>query len=833
MKRSVTAVLAIVLGLILVMVGQVADARSVDIEETVLVQSKSDISDAQRTESDVSSELGEVHSAGSLEIEAATLTEVVQTYCQVCHNDAMMTGNLSLAGFEVENAPNRPETAEKMIRKLRAGMMPPPGMPRPSPDTLLALVEELETRMDREALMNPNPGGRTFQRLNRAEYTESIKDLLGLQIDVGEYLPLDTKSANFDNIADVQMLSPTLLEAYLTAASEISRLAIGDREVTPTETVYSAEKRASQMVHVEGTPFGSRGGVAAEHIFPADGEYTFWFQFQSVGKRAVGEQLELSFDGERVALLDIDLSEAEYADPTSTRIETEPIFVRAGPKRIAAAFVPRFEGPVEEVRAPLGRSVQEGFPEEMLTTLPHLRDLAVSGPYNVTGVSETSSRQSIFTCRPTTSQEEVGCARDIVTRLSSEAYRRPVSEAEVSDLMSFYQEGAQEGGFERGVRLALQAMLASPYFVFRFEEAPEGVDWEEPYRIDQLALASRLSFFLWGTPPDAPLLQDVSTGDLANREVLQGHVERMLSDPRAEALATRFAAQWLRLQDLEKVSPNVYDYPYFDMTLSEAMYRETELFFYNIVREDRSILELLNADYTFLNERLAQHYGIPGVAGNAFRRVSYPDDTRRGVLGHGSVLMLTSMAHRTSPVLRGKWVMEVLLDAPPPPPPPDVPDLLATEGTEDGRFLTTRERMERHRANPTCNACHQFMDPIGLALDNFDVTGTWRIREYGTELDTNGMLYDGTPLASPSDLHRALLNKSIPFVRTFASNLMAYATGRRMEYFDQPTIRKITQAAKANEYRMSSFILGVINSDAFQMKASAEMAVEEVENSSN
>ena len=833
MKRSVTAVLAIVFGLILVMVGQVADARSVDTEGAVLVQSKSDISDVQRTESDVSSELGGTHSTGSLEIEAATLTEVVQTYCQVCHNDAMMTGNLSLAGFEVENAPNRPETAEKMIRKLRAGMMPPPGMPRPSPDTLLALVEELETRMDREAVMNPNPGGRTFQRLNRAEYTESIKNLLGLQIDVGEYLPLDTKSANFDNIADVQMLSPTLLEAYLTAASEISRLAIGDREVTPTETVYSAEKRASQMVHVEGTPFGSRGGVAAEHIFPADGEYTFWFQFQSVGKRAVGEQLELSFDGERVALLDIDLSEAEYADPPSTRIETEPIFVRAGPKKIAAAFVPRFEGPVEEVRAPLGRSVQEGFPEEMLTTLPHLRDLAVSGPYNVTGVSETSSRQSIFTCRPTTFQEEVGCARDIVTRLSSEAYRRPVSEAEVSDLMSFYKEGAQEGGFERGVRLALQAMLASPYFVFRFEEAPEGVDWEEPYRIDQLALASRLSFFLWGSPPDAPLLQDVSTGDLANREVLQGHVERMLSDPRAEALATRFAAQWLRLQDLEKVSPNVYDYPYFDMTLSEAMYRETELFFYNIVREDRSILELLNADYTFLNERLAQHYGIPGVAGNAFRRVSYPDDNRRGILGHGSVLMLTSMAHRTSPVLRGKWVMEVLLDAPPPPPPPDVPDLLATEGTEDGRFLTTRERMERHRANPTCNACHQFMDPIGLALDNFDVTGTWRIREHGSELDTNGMLYDGTPLANPSDLHTALLNKSIPFVRTFANNLMAYATGRRMEYFDQPTIRKITQAAKTNEYRMSSFILGVINSDAFQMKASTEMVVEEVENNSN
>ncbi|MEO2157801.1 MAG: DUF1592 domain-containing protein [bacterium] len=831
MKRSVTAVLAVALGLTLVLVGQVADARSVDAGGVIVVESTFEFPSKQATELSVSSELSEIHSPKSLEIEAATLTEVVQTYCQACHNDVMMTGNLSLAGFEVENAPNRPETAEKMIRKLRAGMMPPPGMPRPSPDTLLALVEELETRMDQNAVMNPNPGGRTFQRLNRAEYGESIMDLLGLKIDVGEYLPLDTKSANFDNIADVQMLSPTLLEAYLTAASEISRLAIGDREVSPTETLYAAEKRASQMFHVERTPFGSRGGMVADHIFPADGEYAFWFQFYAVGGEALGEQLELSFDGERVALLDIDLSEAEYADPISTRMETEPIFVRAGPKRIAVAFVPTFEGPVEEVRAPLGRSVQAGFPGSMLTTLPHLRDFAVSGPYNVTGVSETSSRQSIFTCRPTTFGEEEVCARDIVTRISSEAYRRPATEAEVSDLMGFYQEGASEGGFERGVRHALQAVLASPYFVFRFEKAPEGVNWEEPYRIDQLALASRLSFFLWGAPPDGLLLEDVTSGALANQEVLEAHVDRMLADPRAEALATRFAAQWLRLQDLEKVSPNVYDYPYFDMTLSDAMRRETELFFYNLVREDRSIMELLSADYTFLNERLARHYGISGVSGNAFQKVTYPDDTRRGLLGQGSVLMMTSMANRTSPVLRGKWVMEVLLDAPPPPPPPDVPALEATEGAEDGAFLTTRQRMEKHRDNPTCYACHQFMDPIGLALDNFDVTGNWRIREFGRELDTNGMLYDGTPLANASDLHTALLNRSIPFVRTFANNLMAYATGRRMEYFDQPTIRKITSEAAANDYRISSFILGVVNSDPFQMKSSTEIAVEELENS--
>ena len=758
---------------------------------------------------------------------AATLTGVVVQYCQVCHNDALLTGNMTLTGFEVEAAAENAETAERMIRKLRAGMMPPPGMPRPGGDTLLALVRTLENTIDDAARRDPNPGGRTFQRLNRSEYEQSVKDLLDLEINAGEYLPLDTKSANFDNIADVQMLSPTLLEAYLNAASEISRLAIGDREASPREVAYKVEKRASQLVHVEGTPYGSRGGVSINHTFPADGEYVFWMQFHGVGGRATGEKIEVSFDGERVAMLDVNLRGGTENEQQGREMVTDPIFVRAGPRRVSAAFVRTFEGPVEEVRAPLGRAVNSGWPDLALTTVPHLREFAVRGPTSVTGVSETPSRQKIFSCRPTSPEEAPACARSIFSRLATEAYRRPATESDIADLMAFYEIGAEEGGFERGVRFALQALLASPHFVFRFEEPPSGARAEEGYDLDGTAIASRLSFFLWGSPPDEELMEAARRGRLDDDDEIERQVRRMLADPRSEALSTRFASQWLRLQDLEKVSPDIYTFPYFDMTLSDAMRRETELFFENLVREDRSLLEVLTADYTFVDERLARHYGIPGVAGNDFRRVAYPDDRRSGLLGQGSILMLTSMANRTSPVLRGKWVMEVLLDAPPPPPPPDVPALEATEGTEEGKVLTTRERMEKHRASPVCQACHQFMDPIGLALDNFDVTGEWRVREYGMPLDTRGTFYDGTTVASPGDLRDVLLKRPIPIVRAFTKNLMAYALGRRVMYYDQPTIREITREAAANDYRMSSFILGVVRSDAFSMKRTDALLTEE------
>jgi hypothetical protein len=493
--------------------------------------------------------------------------------------------------------------------------------------------------------------------------------------------------------------------------------------------------------------------------------------------------------------------------------------VRAGQHRVAAAFVRNFEGPYEDLIRPHDWSFAGGGSGGSgITTLPHLENLIISGPYNTTGISETPSRQRIFSCRPTLPEEERPCAREILSRLAGEAYRRPLAAAEIDGLMPFYEAGAGNGGFENGVRTALEAILASPYFVFRLEREPAGLAPGETYRVGGIELAARLSFFLWGAPPDEALQAAAARGELADRGALERQVRRMLADPRAEALGSRFAAQWLRLQDLYKVRPDPNFYPNFDENLADDMRRETELFFNNLVREDRSVLELYEADYTFANERLARHYGFPGVAGSYFRRVEYPDDTRRGLFGHGSVLVLTSLANRTSPVLRGKWVMEVLLGTPPPPPPPNVPDLEETEGARDGKLLTTRERMELHRSSPACNSCHRFMDPIGLALDNFDVTAKWRSRENGMPLDTRGDFYDGTPVSTPAELVEVLLARPVPLVRTFTENLLAYALGRRVEYYDQPAIRAIAREAERNDYRVSSFILGIVNSDAFQMK---------------
>jgi hypothetical protein len=502
-------------------------------------------------------------------------------------------------------------------------------------------------------------------------------------------------------------------------------------------------------------------------------------------------------------------------------MSTDPVFLRAGPQRITAAFVRRTEGPFEDLLRPHDWSMSDrhtALGARGLTFLPHLEHLVVGGPYRVTGISESPVRQRIFSCRPAGATEERSCAEAIVTRLGSRAYRRSLTARDVEGLMTFYDLGAKEGGFESGVRTALQAILASPHFYFRLEEQPEGVRPGEVFRIPDEALASRLSFFLWGTPPDDELRALAARGKLSEERTLEQQVRRMLADTRSQALATRFAAQWLRLQDLDKVNPHVYWYPDYDQQLARAMRRETEDFFDHLVREDRSFLELFTADYTFADERLAKHYGIPDVAGPAFRRVRYPDDTRRGILGHGSVLVQTSLASRTSPVLRGKWVMEVLLGTPPPPPPPGVPDLEETQGNKEGRAITTRERMEMHRAAEQCRSCHLYMDPIGLALDNFDVTGRWRTRENGSALDTRGQMYDGTPVASPADLRAALLRRPIPLTRTFTMNLMAYALGRGIDWYDMPTVRKIVRDAEANDYRMSSFIVGVAMSDAFRMR---------------
>lgn len=807
MSKSVLAKQAVVLGLALVLAG-------------------CDSATEQETQASASSELTAAPSSSNSATEPTNLTTVVQTYCFGCHNDTLLTGNLTLAGFEVENAANHAETAERMIRKLRAGMMPPPGMPRPPPETLTALVEELENTIDQNAAANPNPGVRRFQRLTRAEYENSVKQLFDLEVDASRWLTEDTFLGNFNNLSAAQNLSTTLLESYLRAAAEVTRIAIGNPDAVSVSNKYTNPIHVSQHAwdHLEGTPFGTRGGMVVTHDFPTDGEYVISLE-TLFGRGMPGHDVDITIDGMPVAQLAL----AHNGDVTIP-IQTKPITIKAGQHQIAAAFVKRIEGPYEDRLSPFKWSFVGGEDAQQwsnygITSLPHLSDLMVTGPVTAGPVSDTPSRNRIFSCYPNAASEQAGCAREIITRVATEAYRRAVTEEDIEGPMAFYERYAENSGFEIGVRTALQSILASPSFLFRLEERPQDAAPGESYRLNSIDLASRLSFFIWGTGPDEELREVAMQGELANPEVLEAQVNRMLADSRSSNLATSFASQWLRLQEAGKNDPEPYLYPDFTGQLKEDMIRETQLFFANLITEDRSLLEIMSADYTFVNERLAEHYGIEGIIGNDFQRVSYPDEKRRGLLGHGSVLMLTSMSNRTSPVLRGKWVMEVIMGNPPPPPPPDVPALEATGGVEPGRILTTRERMEIHRENPTCNACHQFMDPIGLALDNFDVTGAWRIREDGRDLDTSGTYYDGTDIDTPMELNEVVIKRPIPIVRSFTANLLAYAMGRRIEYFDQPAVRKIVSEAEESDYSMSAFILGVVKSDPFQKMQVADASV--------
>ncbi len=765
-------------------------------------------------------------------IAPAELNGVVKQYCQKCHNQTMRRGNLSLTDFDVGAPDAKADVAEKVVAKLRSGMMPPVGSARPSVDTLDALVTSLERQLDASAVAHPNPGRRTFQRLNRAEYRLAIADLLKLDVDAAAYLPPDTKSDNFDNIADVQALSPTLLSAYLRAASDLSRLAIGNAAASAASNTYTMPKMASQVDHVEGTPFGSRGGMAVVHMFPADGEYRFDVNFfhettgAFAGGLARGEQIEISVDGERVALLGIDRF-MHASDPNGVAMGSERVRVTAGPHKIAAAFVPpAFQGVVQDLISPLkyslnstSNAVAYGF-----SLLPHLRELTVNGPYAVTGVSDTPVRRNIFSCRPATVSAERPCAQSIVNRLGMMAYRRPLTDEDRAGLMSLYDAGRKSANFETGVRTALEGILASPDFVFRFEQAPRDVAAGANYKLRDIDLASRLSFFLWSAPPDQALLAAAGRGTLSQTAGLEREVRRMLADPRAKALSTRFAAQWLRLPDLDIVQPDIRQYPDFDEQLRLAMREETELFFDDLLRRDRPLLDFYRADYTFVNERLAQHYGIPNIVGPTFRRVSYPDAARRGILSHASVLTLTSHAGRTSAVERGKWVMEVLLNSPPPPPPPGVPDLEATPGSSSGRMLTVRERMEQHRKSPACASCHKMMDPIGLAMEQYDVTGRLRVRDNGMPIDSRGDLWDGSTASTVAELQRALLRREDALLRTFTRNLMAYAIGRRIEAYDMPTVRGIVRDAAKQDHRMTAYILGVVRSPAFRMQR-AESAI--------
>jgi hypothetical protein len=610
-------------------------------------------------------------------------------------------------------------------------------------------------------------------------------------------------------------------------------------------------KTASQLRRVDGAPLGTRGGIAVTHTFPADGDYILRIELHGnadgflFGGPASGEQIDVSINGERRALLDVDPNMAEVT--TSLFLKTPPIHVSAGPQLIAAAFIQRFEGPVNDLVAPIDHTLadtQIGVAYGV-TTLPHLKDLAILGPQHVTGVSSTPSRERIFSCRPTTAADEDACATRIVTRLAAQAFRHPASKKDIASLMRFYVDGRKERDFENGIAAALEAILASPQFVFRVEamsppgarglqpsgarspkalaggpgdRSPERLALQTTERVSDIALASRLSFFLWAAGPDAELTKLAMQGRLTAPGMLEKQVARMIADSRADSLSTRFAAQWLRLNDVDAMLPDAISYPYYDHTLGEAFVRETELFFQSIVRDDRSVLDLLTADYSYVNDRIARHYGIANVTGPEFRRVALPE-TRRGILGQGSVLVLTSVADRTSPVMRGKWIMEVLLGSPPPPPPPNVPALEATNATAGGKVLSTRERMEEHRKNPACQSCHKVIDPLGLALDNFDVTGKWRIKDNGVAIDSAGVMYDGTKIDGPASLRDALLKHQDVFLQTFTENLMTYALGRRVEYYDMPTVRSIVRQGAQAELRFSSFVLGIVNSAAFQRRA--------------
>ena len=747
------------------------------------------------------------------------LNDVIQQYCVGCHNDVTLRGNLSLSEFDIAKAPQLAETAEKMIVKLRAGMMPLPGARRPSPDTLLTLVETLETLIDEAADEQRSPGTRPFQRLNRAEYARLIEDVLGLRIDPGEWLPADQISASFDNIADVQAMSPTLMDAYMTAASEVARQAVGQTDAPVTAKTYTNPATVSQheWETVEGAPYGTRGGISVLHTFPADGEYTFSMGFISGwGERF--HDIDISVEGERVALVHYG-GDIDFQGRKTFPVETEPVFIRAGQRRVTAAFIRQMDGPYEDLIRPNDWSLTGTEASYGTTSLPHLINLTLEGPHNPVGVSDTPTRRRVFTCRPTSAEEEESCSTNILAGLAAQAYGRSLDQEDIEPLMRFYQMGAEEGGFEMGVRTALEAILTSPHFLFRMEKEPDNVEPGEVYELDEVDLASRISFFLWGANPDEELLRLARSGDLSKPRNLERQARRLLLDPRSEALATRFASLWLQLQDLEKVRPDAFWFPNYSQQLSAAMHRETELFFDNLVREDRSLLELLSANYTFVNERLARHYGIPNIYGERFRRVTFDADySRGGLLGHGGLLMVTSHPNRTSPVLRGKWLLESILGAPPPEPPADVPGL--PDRGEEGEPESVRHRLERHRENLVCSSCHAPMDPLGFALENFDAIGSWRdTGEAGQPIDASATMPSGAEFDGPAGLRDVLLGRGDSFARTVTEKLLAYALGRGPEYYDRSTVRAIVQKS-ADDYRWSSIIVGIVQSSPFRMRRS-------------
>jgi hypothetical protein len=747
---------------------------------------------------------------------------LVDQYCSDCHSGSEKSGNLSLDELDLAHPDKNVDIAEKVIRKLGVAMMPPPGKPRPAPEVMKLFVDSLASDVDTAAALHPAIINPALHRLNRTEYANSVRDVLGVEIDADKLLPSDAFSHGFDNMSDVLTTSPALMDGYITAAGEISREAVGDRGAVALTTTYEVPRVVSQDHHIDGTPMGTRGGISVMHDFPADGKYTFKVSFYFSldgpifgGLMAKSQTLEISVNGVRAALIPLNAKITKFDD-----LHTPPIDIKAGPQRISAAFLPTADGPVEDSVEPTGMSLIDLNQATMagLTKYPHLHELSIIGPTQVSGISETPSRKKIFSCYPTNKAEETPCARKIVSRLTVEAYRRPVNAEEMNGLMKLYSVGYSDGGFEGGVTVAIQAILASPSFIYRFERARVQVAQNAPatYKIADLELASRLSYFLWSAPPDQALLLLAEQNRLHLPAVMQAQVKRMLADPRSMSLSTNFAGEWLHLQNLKGVLPDAYLYPEYDKNLGNSMLKETELFFNSVVQGDQSVLTLLNANYTYVNGPLARLYGIPNVLGNRFRRVQLTDEGRFGLLGQASILTLTSASNRTSPVIRGKYVMEVFLGTPPPPPP--AAQQLPEHGS-NGSVQTVRQRLEEHRQNPTCAGCHKFMDPIGFALENYNPIGEWRSLDAGAPIDSSGRLYDGTALNGPASLRNALLTHSDAFVGTFTENLFAYGVGRVIHPADMPAIRAIEREAAARGNTFSAIVLGIVNSDSFRMRS--------------
>ena len=729
------------------------------------------------------------------ERETAFHKEFLNKYCMDCHNLEDWAGGLAFDTLDLQNLHQDAKVWEDTLRKLRAGLMPPAGKPRPDEADIGHFRAQLAGWLDRAAARQPNPGYETASRLNRTEYANAIRDLLALEVDVDTRLPADDAVDGFDNIADALSVSPTLVEAYVSTAMQISRQAVGDLEAVPNQTHYAAPDGLDQDEHVEGLPLGTHGGILVTHNFPLDADYEF--KITSGGPGILSGQvfgplpdLVIYLNGEPV----------KVDNPNEFTLH-----LKAGPQEIAVALADKTHWP----------GVNEYYDD--YPTFGAVRSIDIKGPFQPEGRGDTPSRRAIFTCYPDTAGEEAPCARKIVRRLASKAFRRPLAEDDpkLHTLMAFYRQGRETGDFDAGVQQALARILVDPDFLYRFEAEPEGVAPGEIYQVSDLDLASRLSFFLWSSIPDEELLEAAAEGRLSRPDVLEKETMRMLADPKANALVTNFGGQWLQLRELKNVEPQDRQ---FDANLREAFQRETELFFSEIVREDHSIIDFLDADYTYVNERLAEHYGIEGIRGSYMRRVELPDDRRRGILGKGSFLTVTSVANRTSPVVRGVWVVENVLGAEVPSPPPGVVTDIDNQPATLTRPATVRERLEMHLVDEACASCHKLMDPIGFTLENFDLVGRWRETDNGQPIDAKTVLTDGTAIDGPNSLRNALLKRSDAFVVAFTEKLMMYALGRTLSPYDEPAVRRVVQEAAKTGYRFSSIIRGIVESEPFQKK---------------